>query len=41
MVRHCISETELIEYNGYGQKRTIWVFYYNDGTEESVRGVWL
>lgn len=41
MARYCISETELTEYNKRGQMRIIWLYTYNDGTEESVTGAWV
>lgn len=38
--RRCTREEHIVHHAG-GQVQNEWIYHYNDGTEESVRGPWL
>lgn len=38
-LRYCVREEHVVHHAG-GQTQDEWIFHYNDGTEESIRGSW-
>ena len=39
MDRYCIREDHIVDHADF-KTRDIWVFYYSDGSVESVTGCW-
>lgn len=37
--RECIREDHIVHHAG-GKTQDVWVYHYNDGTEEAVIGCW-